>query len=453
MIDFTQYKKTPTVPATSGTIDFSKYKKAPVSPAPQSMSNQLGQGAAGDFSRGFVKSIGRMGIPFEGALDQTLGRVINAATGKGFVPTNTANQAKQVLNAPSQNLAEGAGDVVGTVAPYLIPGEGEANLARGGSKVLGFIARKAPSFLKNTIIGGAQTDSVKQGVETGVGGEVLSGAGRALGAVGKGIYKTLAIPTSATEARLLQAYKARVPFFQRMSAALSGDGKAPITADDTAFRKGFFGTESMIGVQAKRATSALWNKMIAPALKADKQPVDLQKFFTQAREAITSNTKELGDREARLKALDSIMEEYKAKPTALLEELQGFKEGWTSHVPEKYYRGQDITQTYNNVRAELSDLARTTIYDRVPPEVKQAYIDYGNLKSLSEWGQKAMTGGKFKGGAGSFISALKDAIITPVATAGGQTIYKVGQGMRFIGAPGARYLSDLFNEESQAPPQ
>ncbi len=121
----------------------------------------------------------------------------------------------------------------------------------------------------------------------------------------------------------------------------------------------------------------------------------------------------------------------------------------TKTDPAQSYQGKDIAGAFTDVKNTVSDLARKEIYKALGADGKQAYIDYGNLKSLAEWGQTAMTGSKFKGGTGSWLTAAKDAVLTPVATIGGHVLYKVGQGMEFIGVPGARYLSDLFSDQSQ----
>lgn len=431
-------------------------KQAPQQPeAPP----RLGQGPAGEFSKGVVKAVAS-------PLIRVGGMIQNALTGgKGGQGANQV--AEQIDTQPSTGMSEDVGKVVGTVAPYFT-GAGEAGFAEKiGAfipklaeslgmkaegllpKIASFLAKKAPAVAENTAIGTAQTGDLQQGVETGVGGEVLAGAGKALSGVAKGTYKALSVPLSAREANILQAYKAKVPFTDRMEAVVGGASKAPNTAANTAFKNGFWGTESMIGTQARKAKQGLWDDVISPALKRSQTPVDMPALFKEAETNIVKNTPELGDQNARLEALKAIQEEYQAKPTATMEELQHFKEGWASHVPEKSYNGKDITQTYNNVRAELADAAREKIYGDLGPEAKQAYFDYGNLKSIAEWGQKAMTGGKFKGGAGSFISAMKDAVLTPIATVAGHAVYKTGEGIEFIGPPGARYLSDLFNEESQ----
>lgn len=416
------------------------WNPAPVAPP----TPHLGEGAAGDFSENALRSVTaplvRTGGLIEKGLDQTLGRVGNAIAGNGFTPTHSGEEAMHAADQIDENKVDSfagkAGDVVGTVAPYLVGGEGS-----GVAKVAGNIA-------KNTAIGTAQTDSLKEGLETGIGGEILAAAGAPIKAIAKGAYKTLAIPMSKAEARLVQAYKANVPFSKRVATALKGDSAGPITADETAFRHGLMGTESGIGVQAKRASNNLWKEAIKPALDRTEVKVDMPKFFDTLKTNIIKKTPEPSRQKDLLEAVKALEEDYDGIGQVSLAKLQEFKKEWAKFVPQKAYQGKDIAGAFTDIKNEAAGEARKTIYDALGPDIKQAYIDHGNLQGLAEWGQTAMTGSKFKGGTGGLINAAKDAILTPIGTIGGQTLYKVGEGMQFIGPAGVRYLAELFNEES-----
>ena len=400
-----------------------------VNPTPAKPEKSIAENFLGGMLRGF-SSIGRN---VQDVLPRSLSTVPNFSTGEA------GKKASETLK-PLDSTAGKIGNMTGELLPFLTPG--------GASKTAPWLAKAGIGALKNTAIGTAVTGDVKEGAVIGVGGEVLGGLTKPLASAGKTIYKSLAIPLSKGEARMVQAYKANVPFLQRVGAALSGNSKVPITADETAFRKGLMGTESMIGVQAKKATGKIWDGIISPALKAS-DDVDLKPIFADAKTTIIKNNPELNQQKALLKALDSIVDDYKGVTKSTMENLQDLKSGWASPVPQKAWRGEDITGAVNNVRKTLSDISRTKILTTIKdPAVKQAYIDYGNLKGLQEWGQKAMTGGKFKGGTGGFLNAAKDAILTPVATIGGQVIYKTAHGIEFISTPGMKVLHDLFNEVS-----
>jgi len=416
---------------------------------------KLGQGAAGEFGAGVAGSLIKTGAGIESALDQTLGRGINLALGKGNIPTTTGAEARRFAESVTdQSGFSKTGEVVGTVAQLLAGPGGPVKTAVKETvgvvpKIVAGIASKAPIAAKDTAIATAQTGDVVQGLETGIGGQVIGALGKPVSATGKALYKGLSIPMSMAEARLVQAYKANVPFFERIATAIAGTSKAPITAAETAFQKGLMGTESGIGVQAKKATKSLWGNVIEPALKRSGVQVSMPTFFDEAAAKIKADTPELSRQKDLLEALDALRADYANVANVPIEKLQQFKEGWAKMVPQKAYQGKDIAGAFADVKNIVSGVAREKIHTAVGTDASRAYIDYGNLRGLAEWGQKAMTGAKFKGGAGGFLNAMKDVVLTPIATIGGQTVYKIGQGMEFIGAPGARYLSDLFNEESQ----
>lgn len=407
---------------------------------------RLGQGAIGEFGSGIIASGVKTGAQIEKGLDQTLGRVGNAIAGNGFTPTHTGEVAEKTADSIiNQSSYSQAGNAVGVVAPYLL-GAGESEAAAG---LLPKVIQAGGNIAKNTAIATAQTGNLGEGLETGVGGELLSGAARPLQSVAKGIYKSAAIPTSKAEAKLVQTYNAKVPFMERVASALKGESKGPVTAADTAFRKGLFGTESMVGTQAKRASDALWENGIKPALQNSDVKINMPQFFSDAEKQIVKDNPELSRQSSLKEALNSLKEDYQNVKDVPIEKLQDFKKGWAKNVPEKAYQGKDIAGAFNDVKNIVAAQARKHIYDALGPEMKQAYIDHGNLQSLAEWGQKSMTGAKFKGGTGSLLSAAKDAVLTPITTIGTHVLYKTANGLEFIGVPGARYLATLFNDDSQ----
>lgn len=279
-------------------------------------------------------------------------------------------------------------------------------------------------------------------------GAVTAGASKVIGDTAKTVGKKLydfVIPTSMKEAKLLQSYKANVPFLERLGTALSGgESKAPVTAASTAFDQGVKGTESMIGIQAKRASNNIWKDVIQPSLDESKAVVDMPTFFSGVEKKIISETPELSRQKALLEALQAMKEDYAGVGQVTLNDLQKFKEGWAQFVPEKAYMGKPIAGAFNDVKDTAADLARQAIYSNLGQDVKKAYFDYGNLQGLQELGQKAMTGGKLKGGFGSFWSAIKDMTLTPISTVGGRTLYRTGQGVQFFGKPSALVLSDIL---------
>jgi len=146
------------------------------------------------------------------------------------------------------------------------------------------------------------------------------------------------------------------------------------------------------------------------------------------------------------KQLSSSRNDYRLTKEVSLERLQAIKEDWAKFVPEKAYKGKPITGAFNDIKDTAAGLAREKIYKALGDDVRQAYFDYGNLKGLQEMGQKALTGAGFKGGFGGFWTTVVNKGLTPTLTVGGKTIYRIGEGIEFIGKSGAKKLGELFNE-------
>ena len=368
------------------------------------------------------------------------------------------------------------GGIAGTFAAG--PGLGTwagATLGAAGGGALGEAAQQGIEKSQGTrqeISGGeiAKT-GLEQGAMEAIGGPLFSAGGKLLEGAGKAIYDT-AFPVSEAAAKMLQTYKAGKPFLERMgdiigslagkteetaatkSAAEAYSKTAPTTLGDTAIKAsgplgttGLIGTEEQIGVQAKRAATGLWDTVISPELKGSTEKVDLNTFFKEAEDKIINENPDLTRQKSLLNGLESIKEDYAGVGEVSLEKLQQLKEGWAKFVPQKAYKGEDIASAVNDVRNTLAGSAREKIYSSVSPDVKQAYIDYGNLKEIMDMGQKAMTG-KGAGIKGEFSSAIwntvKDMVVTPVKTLGGKTVYKVGDFGELIGQPGAKSVRQVI---------
>ena len=55
-----------------------------------------------------------------------------------------------------------------------------------------------------------------------------------------------------------------------------------------------------------------------------------------------------------------------------------------------------------------------------------------------------MTGQKLKGGTGGLLSEIVSKAVTPVGTIAGNVVYRVGQGLEFIGKAGAKTLDEVL---------
>lgn len=96
-----------------------------------------------NFAKGFgeatLTTLGNTGTAIEGGLDQTLGRGINAAMGKGFTPTNTAASSAVTSANPAlqpQGLMQKIGAGVSDIGQFFLPGGAEEGLAAKGAEAI-----------------------------------------------------------------------------------------------------------------------------------------------------------------------------------------------------------------------------------------------------------------------------------------------------------------------------
>ena len=403
----------------------------------------------------------------------------NSLAAKGYEAMADENQSQKLLGIDvnqQKSFGEGGGRQIAgetlKTASYLFPyGKvaGAVGGAAGASKIAGNVVSGATGgYLADVGYGLSDTEqTTSEALTPGLGtaiGAAIPVVGPTLRATGRGVSKTgekiveSVIPVSKREAGILQTYKANNPFFKRVADVLSGTEKAPITAGKTATKTvagqvlpGLFGTKSQIGVQAKRASNSLWQDVISPRLKASEQAVDLDGFFAKVEDDIIKNNPELTRRNSLLEALNAVREDYAGTKVVSLEGLQKLKEGWAKFIPEKAYQGKPIAGAFNDVRNELANEARQTIYSQLGDDVKQAYFDYGNLQGLVEMGKVSMTGQKLKGGTGGLVSELVSQTITPIGTVGGQAVYRIGKGIEFVGNLGAKNLGEALGVNLKFP--
>ena len=276
---------------------------------------------------------------------------------------------------------------------------------------------------------------------------VTRATGRVLKRAGEGAYATTIIPEEGTR-MAVQAYQANQgSLWNRVKNIVQGRevGGKPVTEASTAARKGLVGTEWRLGVQAKQVADDLWKNTIAPKLESVKGQVNMKDFFTQVEKEIRKSTKELSRRNAQLEALEALREEFKSVGKVNLPKLQAYKEGWAEFIPEATYKGKPIASALKDVKNIAAEKARQTIYKFGGEEIKQAYLDYGNLKSIMKAGVKSVGDPAKKGISRNVWEFVMDKAITPVATAGGKILYRTGEGLEFVGKKGAKKVRDAID--------
>ena len=285
----------------------------------------------------------------------------------------------------------------------------------------------------------------------------------------KGVYKTatgglkktgekvagFTIRSPQKELKAIINYNAYKPTFkERMSALFTGKKiptqQAPITTAQTFVRRVGPGREIDIAANAKRAQNELWNKVIDPSLKKIDDRVDMRKFLAEVRKEIIKEA-DLSRKNQLLKAFNSFNKDYSKVSNITYSKLQNYKSGWAKFLPEKTYRGEPIAAALKEVKSIAADKARNMIYDKVSPEVKTAYMDWGNLSNLIDEAIKTRPTPEIMSISRFIWQSLLDNVITPVTTVAGKTVYKIGSGLEFIGDAGAKKLGDIIGWDFFSP--
>lgn len=401
--------------------------------------------AAKDITGGIQRGAELMasGKPVEGAVRSALG-----ATG-GFARAVFA-PLTQALAPVLQPAIEKGVEATRQINPDLVA---------GGEKLLGDLeawAGQHPDAAQNlkdlfdvgaSVIGTPIANKASVAATKTAGG-AFEAAGKVAKGAGERLYR-VATPLEQSTARSLQAYQAGKPtLMERIGGFISGNkpdvGTAPVRESQTAARQGLAGTEWQLGVQAKRASEDIWGTTIEPSLKGDKKAVHMPSFFGKVKQRIVSETADLNRRNALLEGLEAMKEDFKKVSDVSISKLQDYKSDWATLVPERVYKGKPIAGAMNEVRNIAAQEARTMIYDRLGDNVKQAYLDYGNLKSISEAGIKSVDPLRSKGVTKQIWEAIVDKAITPVFSWGGKVVYKTGEGLEFIGDKGLKKVADIL---------
>lgn len=372
-------------------------------------------------------------------------RVKEMATGSGFGYKSPLLAPGEAIGKLGENLADQA--MKGSVAMS----GGQANeLAQTGGTILGDIANATLGSLaggagvKGQGLGNWVTRNVAETVgakkmmtgqdanATDIGtGLAIGGAfeaARGLGKVLKGdgnmaskLYNA-AVPPTKKEAALVQRN-------------LAGLGAKPRTIADTLREQGIAGTESSIGVQSLKKAEEINNNVIQPVLRKAKTKFSIAKALDNIKKEI-QQVPEMGRRKELLDGLAAVADDYKGQDLTTWTKAQKIKSGLDTFTPSKIFNGKEVANGYTQVRNKLANEIRQGTYKLLPnDELKNAYLDVGNLLQSSEHGTTAMTGADFKKGFGSFWSTVKDKAAVPALTMAGKGAEKVGNVTRKLSLP------------------
>lgn len=385
---------------------------------------------AKDVAVGFGKGLARTAVNTASGL-QTIGQGAMMAAGvpnetvaqTGFKSLDTSTPEGQVLQQSLQPTND--------MQKYGGYGETGAELLAGGGAGL----------IKDTVVGG--TKLIAKGATP-----ISSG----IKSAGRTIYESAFTP-NVKEAENILAYEASQP---SMFSSLFGAGAIkgnpafkPITTAETSLRAGIAGTEKQVGVQAKRVADTLYKKEIAPAVSGIKGIITKEELFAPAEERI-ANMVDPSKKAAYQNALDSLKEDYANIANFSFKDAQALKSELAQFTPAKVFRGQDVANETRMIQADMANLIRQKTYEALKDlNIKQKYLDYGNLQELQKVGVKAISEGGLKGGFGGFWSTVYDKAMTPVKTIGGKVLYKIGDKLQvtapkgFEGKSFAEYLQSV----------
>ncbi len=383
-----------------------------------------------------------------GAMD-TLGAATSAAdTALGNIPSNalkTGGEAFLATETGKKALASIQESAEAYEAYKKANPEGAKDLENAID-----IANLFPAVKGVTSLVQATLDTAK--LVSKVGQEGLSGVSNVVKNVGEKLYSSAYTPNTK-EAGSILAYEASKPAgFSRIYGADALQGNPafkPITVSETALRSGIAGTEKQVGVQAKRVADTLYNKEIAPAVNSIKEVITKDDLFNPLKETI-ANITDPSKKKAYQVALEALEDDYKDITSFTFKEAQKLKSEIAEFTPAKVFRGQDVANESRMLQADIANTIRQKTYEALKDiNVKQKYIDYGNLQELQNVGIKAISEAKLKGGFGGFWSQIYDTAMTPFKTVGGKVIYRIGDKLEvtapkgYEGKPLSEYLKAI----------
>ena len=369
-----------------------------------------------------LQNIGQGAMKLAGASDKTL-----AETGFNSLDTSTTEgQALQQAIQPTNDMQKAGG------------------MAETGAELL---AGGGAGLIKDAVVGGSKL--VAKGVSP-----VLN----SVKPVGNFIYSRAFTP-SAKEAENILAYEATKPSIASSiygAGALEGNAAfKPITVADTALRSGIAGTEKQVGVQAKQVADTLYKKQISPAVDSIKETLTKDELFAPLRERIAQIT-DPSKKKAYQNAYDSLAEDYANIEQFTYKEAQKLKSELAQFTPAKIFRGQDVANETRMLQADIASTIRQKTYDLLKDSnIRQKYIDYGNLQELQKVGVKAISEAGTKGGFGGFWSTMYDTAMTPVKTIGGKMLYKIGDKLQVTAPKGfeGKSFADYLRSVGYLAPQ
>ncbi len=352
-----------------------------------------------------VEGLGKLGTT---ALDQTVGRVTNAVTGKGFTaPTENPiveNKLTQ-LTTPS-NTAQQIGKGTEQVAEFLIPGGAEeeaANAAgkalenapkivKGASELGAKAATSAATMAGQTAIQEGSTKDVKSTATIGgLASLILGGAGKILDKAPETLWSSILKRTPAVAAKdpELAAQAAKTGLVGATRQSLSDKAGAAIQQIEVAL------DDAVKGAKGKISTDT-----IAGYAKG-----------------IRDMYKRIPGEEASVTAINNVLEDITKKPSISVQDAQQLKKDIYQHISSSYGRGTlQISATTDAQKAVARGLK--TEIQKIIPGIKDLNAQHAIYSNIQDAIDKTIARQEGKGIMGSGVG-LHDLLLSGIGEAAG----------------------------------
>jgi hypothetical protein len=349
VFDPTQFGATPVqTNQSSGVFDPAKFGATPVQnnisanqpPTPgvfQPHPNFLQKigSAVGNLGLGVVKGVGSttsaLGTMGESILDQTAGRVVNAATGKGFTKPTDSSTTQGTIDQTltPNNTAQKIGFGAEKLAEFFVPGGAEAdavNAADKGIEALN-LGNKAKSALQiGARAAGGATSTAAVTAAQGSSGEDIKQAG-VLGGIAGGLSKPVSdlirnIPENAWSSIL-----------KRTSSQVAKNPNLPEQAAQT----GLIGTKGAIAKQSQEAIQTIETHLDG-LLSSSKEAIDGTKVSTYL-DGLRDTYSNIPGEAHSVAVIDGIKQDLASKGTLTPLEANQVKRDIYSVIAKSYGKG------------------------------------------------------------------------------------------------------------------
>lgn len=190
-------------------------------------------------------------------------------------------------------------------------------------------------------------------------------------------------------------------------------------------------TREQIGTQAEARANEIRKDTVQPLLKKSKTTINVQWAIKELWSEIEKIARKDPDKLAEYKeAFKQLQESFadKSYGSMKLEDLQTLKSWLQSRTPQKFFKGQEITNAYQELRGLLSGKLVGKLHSALKKDYgvksSEMYRDYANLMWLSEIWPKARTQAGRKWWSGWLLSWIMEHFLTPITTTTWKAMYK-----------------------------